>query len=92
MNWAAFALKVPAIIQGAVSVVQHIKGAQGAEKKQAVIDSIPASIELIEFGAGKNVLNDPAIQELISAAIDAEAAAVKTRHALQAGILAHAGG
>ena len=90
MNWIAFALKVPALIQGGVSVVQHIKNAKGSEKKQAVLDSIPTSIELAEFAAGKDLLNDASIQVLISAAIDAEAAALKAREALKMGILAKA--
>lgn len=88
MNWLAFAMKVPALISGGVQVVQHIKNAKGSEKKQAVVDSIPQSMELVEFAAGRDILNDPAIQQLVSAAIDAEAAALKAREALKMGILA----
>lgn len=88
MDWIKFATKLPMIIHGAVSVVQHVKGAKGSEKKQAVLDSIPTSIELAEFAAGKDLLNDVVVAQLVSAAIDAEAAALKAREALKAGILA----
>ena len=90
MNWAQFAIKIPAMVAGAVQIVNHIKNAKGSEKKQAVIDSIPTSIELVEFAAGRDLLNDPAIAVLVSAAIDAEAAALKAREALRMGILAAA--
>jgi hypothetical protein len=87
-NWAAIAFKIPALIQGGVAMVQHIKGAKGADKKQAVIDSLPGGIGLIELGAGKDVLNDTAIMQLVSALVDAEAAALKARDALRQGLLA----
>ena len=90
MNWLAFAAKVPAIIHGAVQVVDHIKNAKGADKKRAVIDAIPTSIELVEFAAGRDLLNDLAIAQLVSAAVDAEAAALKARTALRDGLLAKA--
>ena len=73
---------------GGVQIAQRIKGAKGAEKKTAVRESLPHAIELIEFGAAKDLLNDEAIQMLIRASIDAEAAALKAREALRAGLLA----
>ena len=88
MDWLAFALKVPAIIRGAVEVVDHVKGAHGAEKKQAVLAAVPTLIDLAEFAASKDLLNDGAIQQLMGAVIDAEAAALKARHALRDGLLA----
>ncbi len=90
VNWGAIAVKLPTIISTAVSIVDHVKSAKGPEKKQAVLDAIPTSMELIEFAAGKDLLNDPAIMELVSAAIDAEAAVVKARGALRSGLLAKA--
>ena len=87
INWGALAMKLPVIISTMVGVVNHIKGAKGSEKKQAVLDAIPSSLELIEFAAGKNILNDPAILQLVGAAIDAEAAALKARDALRLGLL-----
>jgi hypothetical protein len=89
MDWVKFALKVPAVIAGAVQVMQQIS-APGADKKKAVVDSLPTAIELVEFAAGKDVLNDPAVLQLVHAAVDAEAAAIKAREALKAGILAKA--
>lgn len=90
INWGAIAMKLPVIISAGVAIVDKIKNAKGAEKKQAVIESIPTSIELIEFAAGKNILNDPAIMALVSAAVDAEAAALKARDALRIGLLTRA--
>ena len=86
MNWPAFAMKVPGIIHMAVQIVDHFKAA-GSDKKKAVMESIPTSIELAEFAAGKDLINDTVIQQLISAAVDAEAAALKARDALRQGIL-----
>ena len=91
INWIGVALKLPSLIQGAVSIVEHVKNAKGSEKKQAVVDSIPGAIELVEFGVGRDLLNDPAIMQLVSAVIDAEAAALKARNALKDGLLAKTG-
>ena len=88
MNWLSLAMKLPVVIQGAMVIVEKVKAATGSEKKQAVIDAIPDGIGLVEFAAGKDVLNDPAIAELVSAYIDAEKVAMKARAALQAGLLA----
>lgn len=87
MNWIGFALKLPAVIGGIVGIVQKVK-ASGADKKAAVIAALPESIALAEFAAGRDLLNDPAVAELVSALIDAEAAVVKAREALKAGLLA----
>ena len=88
MNWINFVVKLPVIIHGAVDIVHHIKGAAGSTKKQAVLDSIGTSVALVEFAAGKDLLNDPVIAELVSVYIDAEATAMKAKRALQSGILA----
>ncbi len=44
-----------------------------------VIAALPESVALAEFAAGKDLLNDPAIAQLVSALVDAEAAAAKAR-------------
>lgn len=88
--WLTLALKLPLIIQGTMAIVEKVKGAKGPEKKAAVLAAIPESISLLEFGAGKDVLNDAAVQQLLSVYIDAEAAALKAREALKAGLLAKA--
>ncbi len=87
VNWIAIATRAPGIIRGAVQIVQRIK-APGADKKAAVIASIPEAEALIEAGANKDIFNEPAIAQLVSACIDAEAAAVKAHDALAAGLLA----
>lgn len=90
MNWMQFALKLPMVVAGLMSIVQKIKSASGAEKKAAVLESIPESIALIEFGAGRDLLRDEGIANLLSVYIDAEKIAMKAREALRAGILAKA--
>lgn len=87
-KWVLLAMKLPGLIQGSMRIVQRIKNADGKQKKDAVIESIPEAIELTEFGVGKDLVNDPAIQQLISAYIDAEKVAMKAKAALQAGVLA----
>lgn len=86
INWAEVAFRIPAIIGTAVTVIDHIK-APGVDKKKAVIESIPHAVELAEYAANKNFLNDANIAALVSALIDAEAAALKARGALRAGLL-----
>lgn len=90
MNWAGLAMKLPGVILGAMHIAEQVAAAKGPEKKAAVMEALPDSVHLIEFAAGKDVLNDAAVKELVSAVIDAEASAMKARAALQAGILAKA--
>lgn len=86
INWAELAFRLPAVIGTAVTVVDHIK-APGVDKKKAVIEAIPHAIELAEYAVNKDFLNDANIATLVSAVIDAEAAALKARGALRAGLL-----
>ena len=88
MNWLQFALKLPMVIAGIMSIVQKVKSASGPDKKAAVLAAIPESVALMEFGAGRDVFNDPVIADLVSVYIDAEKVAMKAREALKAGILA----
>jgi len=88
MNWLTFAMKLPMIISGVMSVVQKIRSASGPEKKAAVIEAIPESVSLIEFAAGRDLLKDATVASLISMYIDAEKVAMTAREALRAGILA----
>ena len=82
------ATKLPGIIAGAVHLVDDLKGFKGSDKKKQVIEKIiPEALDMIEAGAGKDLFNDPAIAQLISAYNDAEAAVLKARNALQQGIL-----
>lgn len=86
----AFAVKLRPVIIGAMQVVAQFKSAAGAEKKAAVIAAIPESVHLLDFPEAQAVLQDPGIQSLVGAVIDAEAAAAKAHDALKAGILAKA--
>lgn len=90
MNFlTALALRLPAIINGAIQVQSAIRK-PGVAKKTAVIAQIPEMIKLADLvGAGKFNLNDPAIMQLVSVYIDAEAAALKAKNALREGILVH---
>ena len=82
---------LPDIIKASVKLVDNFKGASGADKKVRVVtEFVPDAIELIEGTAGKDLLNDPAVAALVSAVVDAEAAALKAKNALRAGLLAHA--
>lgn len=89
MNWLLIATKIPAIVAGTMQIVSKIR-ASGADKKAAVLAAVPESVALVEMGVGRDVFNDPAIAQLLSAFIDAEAAAMKARDALKAGILSKA--
>ena len=88
MNWLGLLVKLPAVIEGTVRIVDRVKDARSADKKTAVLESIPESIALAEFTAERDLLNDPAIAELISALVDAEVAVARARNALKAGLLA----
>ena len=82
------ATKLPGIIAGAVHLVDGVKGLNGADKKKQVLEKVvPDAIEMIEAGAGKDLFNDPAIMQLMSAYNDAEAAVLKAKDALRQGIL-----
>ena len=89
MNWTAFLLKLPMVIGGIVGIVERVK-ASGPDKKAAVMAALPESIALVDFAAGKDLLNDHAIAQLVSALVDAEAAVFKARDALKQGLLAKA--
>lgn len=90
MNWTTIAFRIPEIISRAVHIVDSIKVA-GSDKKKAVeiaVKDAPEIVSLFEFAVDKDVLNDPNIVTLMSALIDAEAAALKARNAFKAGLLA----
>lgn len=87
MKIGAIAMRIVSLLPTFVAAVDKIKGAKGADKKQAVIDSIDDFIQMAEVGYGKDFLNDAAILALRDAAIDAEAAALKARNAYKMGLL-----
>ena len=90
MDWLQFALKVPMVVSGIMTIVQKVSSASGPEKKAAVLEAVPESISLVEFAAGRDLLKDESIAQLVSAYIDAEKVALRAREALKSGILAKA--
>jgi hypothetical protein len=88
MNWFEFASKVPLVVNGVMSIVHRVKGADKSDKVNAVLTAVPESVSLVEFAAGKDVFNDPEIAALLTALAHAEHAVLEARDALKAGILA----
>lgn len=86
MNWLAFASRLPEVIKASMIVVDRLK-VPGKTKKEKVIEAIPAAIPIVEQAAAKDLINDPAVAELLSVYIDAQHAADKAKAALQSGIL-----
>jgi hypothetical protein len=90
IDWFSFVAKVPALIRGGVLIVDAIKKA-GHDKKidviNSVIEQVPAGVQLAESVSGKDLFNDPAIAQLLGAAVDAEAAAKRAHDALVTGLL-----
>lgn len=88
INWTAVATRLPGVIRGAVQIAKHFK-TSGADKKAAVIASIPEAEALIEAGANRDIFNEPAIAQLVDALLEAEVAVLKAQEALKAGLLAY---
>lgn len=66
MNWTKLALGIPTIINFAMNAVEKIKGAKGQEKEKAVLDTITDGIMVGEILLDKDLVNDTAIQSLMS--------------------------
>ena len=64
MNWTTFLFKLPMVIGGIVGIIDKVR-ASGADKKAAVLAVLPESIALAEFSVGRDLLNDPAIAQLL---------------------------
>lgn len=80
LNWGAFALKLPALIMGLMDIVERVRGRSGGkEKHDAVVEALPDMVALAEFGAGKDLLNDPAIVALRDEYIRAQALVINAR-------------
>ena len=79
-NWGAFALKLPMLIGGLMDLSERFKGrGNGKDKHDAVVASLPEMIELLEFGAGRDVLNDAAIMALRDEYIAAQALVINAK-------------
>jgi hypothetical protein len=77
-----FIMKLPVVISGIMGIVEKFR-VPGADKKAVVLGAIPESLELVEFLADRNLLNDPVVKDLISAYIDAEAKVINIKNKLR---------
>lgn len=87
MNYLKYVAKLPLVVSGIVGIVNMVKGASDADKREAVRAAIESSVSLAEFVAEKDLLKDASIQVLYNAYLDAEMAVAKAREALKAGII-----
>jgi len=88
IDFGKLAGKLMVIIPSLVHIVEQIRGAgNGRAKKEEVVRKIPELIELGEFAVDRDFLNDANVIELVSALVDAEAAVLKARAALRAGLV-----
>ena len=74
MNWTRLALNIPTIIDVAVTAVEHIKGARGKEKQEAVLSTVKVSLKTSESVSGKDWMNDRSLDALIRAYVDSKVA------------------
>ena len=70
--WTRLATILPGLILNAIQVVEHIKGAQ--DKQKAVLETIPAMVQMTEVAVNKDLLNDPEVMVAAKAFIDAKVA------------------
>ena len=82
-----YAAKVPQVLTGLRIIIGRVKGASPDAKKDAILESLKDSVSLAEFAADKDFLNDPAIESLVKAVLDAEDALQAAREALKEGIV-----
>ena len=79
-NWGAFALKLPVLIMGLMDIVEKVRGRQGGQAKHdAVVENLPLAVELIELGAGRDVLNDATVIQLRDEYIRAQALVINAK-------------
>jgi hypothetical protein len=86
-DYLKYVAKLPAVVAGITGIVNLVRNASDADKKDAIRAATLASVSLAEFAVEKDVLNDQTIMKLVDALIDAEAAVIKARTALKEGIL-----
>ena len=67
MNWSHVITNLPHVIGVAMSAVERVKGAKsGAEKEAAVIATTKDAIASAEILAGKDLINDAALNQLLA--------------------------
>lgn len=79
-----FLAKLPVVTIGIMRIVDAVKSASGADKKAAVLESIPTSVALAEYVMERDLLDDAEVKKLLEAAIDAQHAANKAWDAIRA--------
>lgn len=90
MDWMKYAFKLPAVVSGVTGIINLVRGASHEDKKAAIVAAVQSSVALAEFAAGHDLVKDDAINRLIEAVIDAEAAVLRAREALKDAIVAKA--
>lgn len=75
MNWNRVLMSVPNIIGFTMQTVEAVKGAKsGKEKEAAVITAVKEGLPVVEGVAGKDLVNDPALDQLLKSYISARVA------------------
>lgn len=73
--WNRILINLPTLIGAAMQTAELIKSAHGGkEKEAAVISAVKANMPLAEIVAGRDLVNDPALDQLLSAYIQARVA------------------
>jgi hypothetical protein len=85
-----FVSKLLPVVEGISKIVHRVKDAPKADKVEAILNSVPESIALAEFAAGKDLLNDAEVAKLLAALVEAEHAVADARDALKNAIVAKA--
>ncbi len=83
-----FVAKLPAVIAGITAIISKVKSATKEDKVNAVVEAIPESVALAEYGVGQDLLNDDTIKALLTQVVTIEHDLAVAREALKAGILA----
>lgn len=78
-----FVSKILPVVEGITAIVNRVKGASKEDKVSAVLNSIPDSVALAEYAAGKDLLNDAEVARLLAALVEAEHTVADARTALK---------
>lgn len=74
-NWIGVATKLLPVIISAVGTVEKIAvGIKGKDKQDAAVEIVRDVLPLVEASAGRDLVNDGAVQEAIRKVIDAQVA------------------
>lgn len=73
--WIRLALMLPTLIVKTVQAIETIKGSGSGSQKAAAVKSLAGvAVEAVEGTTGRDIFNDPEIQALTQAVIDAQVA------------------